>query len=92
MKAGNAIFYFLLFIVAWPLIAWFGWDFAQTYAADSLIPWIVDFINKSHESATHFVGAGLAIVGAFGAVILLFASMLFVGNILFRLKKALLGR
>lgn len=92
MKASNAIFYFLLFIVAWPLFAWFGWDIAQGYASETLVPWVVTYINQFHESANSFVGAAIAIAGAFGAVIALFVALLLAGNIVFRLKRALLGR
>lgn len=90
-RVSGPVMYIATFLVAWPLLAWGAWSFSHEYAAETIMPWLMNFINQSSQAATFAVGAGLAVVGSFVAAVLVFILLL-LGSIAWHRAKSAFTR
>jgi len=63
MKLSGFVMYLFAFVVAWIAIATGGWNTAQSFAEQSVMPWIMQIISQSYTHATSVVGASIAVIG-----------------------------
>lgn len=63
--------YLFTFLVAWFALAACGWIYAQDFAAQSVMPWLMQIISQSYTHTTSVVGAAIAIVGGLASAIVI---------------------
>ena len=87
-RVSGPVMVLCLFLLSWPLIGCAAWTYAHEYAANVVMPWLMQVINQSGEVATYALGTGLAVAGSFVAAILVFVLLLLVSIGWYRLKSA----
>lgn len=86
MKLSNFVMSLFTFLLAWLGLAAGGWQKAQEFSEQSVMPWVMQIISQSYEHATSVVGASIAILGGLLIAIVLAVAALSLFSTVHRVK------